>query len=437
MTESEHPTLNVFLDLPSSLDKEIGWAWDLFAEHIGLPYRFTEEAWQLRIAMEPEGDLPISKHFADRWEKGCKDHKVLMPQDPTIRCSNGEPDILSTAFYMVNSIQEWNADSEELDDHGRFLSSATYQHRFKAFEKDLVSELFEKLHRDLAQKVPVPAWPDQRTRVFLTHDIDRIVNGNLREAAFHAKRANLLRSFQRIWWTLKGRYEWDRIQEIMELHERQGFKSCFFWLAEKGKSRDGILNADHDIQEPYFQNLMHEVEKRGFWNGLHKSSFEGAFRSEWNKLRSALPIVRNHYLKIQLPDHYQQLEEEGFLLDSSLGFSDAIGFRNSYGRPFHPFDPRTREKMSLLEVPLQIMDTALLNRREDPLPRMEKFIEAHHKNSVITILWHNNFFSTGKFALWRRAYLSFLELLKERGIGAFNPKAAIYTEDPERDIQHP
>ncbi|MFB6258258.1 MAG: hypothetical protein ABEH38_06165 [Flavobacteriales bacterium] len=417
--------ISVQIELPDSIRPEILWAWDLFASHIGLSYRIVDDAPALRVAMEPEGDIPISHAFEGSMRKGMTGQRTVLPEEPLIRCADGRSDPLGTAFYMVNSVQEWNAEGTDLDRYGRFSSTATYQYRFGVFEKDLVSELFEALYQRLAQKLPLPSWPDGPSRVFLTHDIDRIVNGDIREAVWSARKGKILRAGSCLLKRLSGPHEWDNIREILALHEESGFKSCFFWLPEKGKDEKGVLNADHDVKAPHFQELMREIEQRGFWNGLHKSSFEGTFATEFDKLTHALPIDRNHYLMIRLPDHYERLEREGFRADSSLGFSDSIGFRNSYGLPFHPFDTLERKKMNLLEIPLHIMDSALHHLEGDPMKRMEEFIETHQRNRIITVLWHNNLFSKGKFERWRRYYLQLLDRLQEGQLQSFDPKAAL------------
>lgn len=423
---SSDDPIKVRFELPASIRDRVVWAWELFASHFGIPYRMLDEGRaDIRIAMEPDGDVPVSQAFEGAMRKGMLRWEELMPEEPAIKCSDGRTDVLSTAFYMVNSLQERSAFDHEKDAYGRFRSDASYQARFGVFERDIVSELFDELYERCFQNMGLSPFKGSPSHIFLTHDIDRVANGDLREAGWSVKKGKILRAIRLGIDRAMGKYEWENIREILSIHERYGLTSCFFWLPEKGKDELGIPNADHDVTRPRFQDLMREIEARGSYNGLHKSSFDRSFQDEFSKLRSALPINRNHYLKIHLPEHYESLEDEGFLLDSSLGFSDAIGFRNSYGRPFHPFDQRSGAKMRLLEVPLQIMDTALLRLGSDPFERMRSFLDRNTRNKVITILWHNNFFSDGRFRYWREHYLRLLQLLKEREMRTFDPKEAI------------
>lgn len=407
--------------LPEPIRPEIAWAWDLFCSHWGIPYMLTEEGPELLISNEEHADIRVSDRFERIWREKQLKNREVFPEEPLLRCEDGTPDFLGTAFYMVNSLQEWGAGEKEVDSHGRFLFEASYQHRFDVVEEDLVTGLFEELLGSCRKKLGDPELHAPETSVFLTHDIDRIRKGNLREAAWKLKKGKWLGALRSLWKRARGFHEWENIEAMLKLHKDKGMKSSFFWVTERGTAPDGIRNADYDVGDPRYLRSMKKVKEAGFCNGLHKSSFQKGFEEEFQKLDHAERINRNHYLKFQLPHHYQALEEDGFLLDTSLGFREAIGFRNSYGRPFHPYDPKRRCKMRLLEVPLHIMDVTLVGHYREPFRRAVEFIQNCPSGTLITILWHNNHLTDGRFRDRKRLYEKLLEWFRTNGTPGITP----------------
>lgn len=417
--------LKVEIRLPEQIEAEIAWAWDLFCSHWGIPCTITDGEGALLISKEESADIRISDRFDTLWSEKRLNNREVFPEEALLRCEDGTPDRLGTAFYMVNSCQEWGAGKEERDSLGRFLFSASYQYRLNVVERDLVSELFDELYKELGHFLGKDMPEKPASRAFLTHDMDRIERGNMREASWKLKKGKFREAIASLWKCLMKVYEWENVEGILELHEAKGMKSSFFWITEKGKDPDGIRNADHDLQKPHYRELLKKVRERGFSNGLHKSTFDSGFEEEWKKLEHATRINRNHYLKFQLPEHYELLEDAGLRLDSSLGFREAIGFRNSYGRPFHPFDRRTGKKMQLLEVPLQLMDVTLFKGHEDPIKKAERFIEEHPKGIVLTLLWHNHHLTEGRFKGEKENYEKLLDILMAHEISSVAPNELI------------
>ena len=47
---------------------------------------------------------------------------------------------------------------------------------------------------------------------------------------------------------------------------------------------------------------------------------------------------RNHYLRFKLPETWKYLADAGFEYDTTLGYSNALGYRNGMCHPFRPYD---------------------------------------------------------------------------------------------------
>src|SRR5690242_17334244 len=67
---------------------------------------------------DSEFNVDVSESFFNEIKAGNFDHRNFFKDDCLIRNQKGEPDYLSTIFYMINSLQEYNA--TDVDEIGRF-----------------------------------------------------------------------------------------------------------------------------------------------------------------------------------------------------------------------------------------------------------------------------------------------------------------------------
>lgn len=109
------------------------------------------------------------------------------------------------------------------------------------------------------------------------------------------------------------------------------------------------------------------------------------------------------------------LEKAGFDYDASLGFNEAIGFRNGTTQAFKP-----AEVDQLLELPLNIQDTSLFYPQRLHLKDAEahelciKILDSFSTyGGALTISWHER--SLVPERLWGDFYIWLLKELEERG----------------------
>ena len=99
--------------------------------------------------------------------------------------------------------------------------------------------------------------------------------------------------------------------------------------------------------------------------------------------------LRYHYLRIDPHRNLRPLAALGFAYDTSLAFSDAVGFRAGLARPFRPWDFDREEPLDLVEIPLAVMDVTLAERRYLGLsargawPRLEaEIVDGTHATEI-------------------------------------------------------
>ena len=105
---------------------------------------------------------------------------------------------------------------------------------------------------------------------------------------------------------------------------------------------------------------------------------------------------RQHWLRFDDAETlFQAVEDAGLLFDSSMGFTDSIGFRNGACFAFPPYDFKNEKPHTFLEIPLAIMDGGLFeaSRRSGISPQIlaEQVLteSRRHGWGGISVLWHN------------------------------------------------
>ncbi len=412
--------MKVFVEPNKNFTEEIRYVFQTIGHNNNVPVEFVSSASeaQLSAGTSSEYNFNISERFFTDINSGKFNHNHHFRNDCVIRHDNGEADYLSTIFYMINSLQEYgNADTDEI---GRFKYKNSYQNKFSNVEDNLV---------DLYSQKIFPRTQSKKSRIFLSHDIDSINGALAQDSLFLLKKGNPLPIFKLIVNAALQRPDWMNMDKIMKIEDEYSLRSTFFWIVNQGRINKREVNSDYNINSSKIRATLHTIESSGWENGLHKSISSDTYKEELGKL--ALPSIanRNHYLKFRLPDLYDDIEASGLQMDASLGFADAVGFRNNYGSPFHPFNLKERKPYSFVEVPLTVMDGTLKQYKGVPLeetaPQIISFLEKNKTNSVLSVLWHNTYFTEYKFGGYVNVYRQILQYIRDNDLRSINPREIV------------
>ena len=406
------------------ISKKIAYTFSLLGINKGVKIRCVNSKHDADVVLgEKPYPIEISTDFYAALKNGDFNSKSILNSDGWITTQDGSIDYLSTAFYMINSFQEYF--SSDLDEIGRFKFSASYQYRLGGACNNQVQYCFDKIWEIINPKGTFKRNP---SKVFLTHDIDSVNGALVQDGYYSLKKGNLKVILQLIWNVILQQPDWLNMDKIMKLESEYDFKSTFFWLVNKGKTKDGLRNGDYHVTEKSIQSIQKQITDNGFINGLHKSISTDSFETELSKI-PGVASNRNHYLKMQLPHHYKEIEKSGLKLDTTLGFAEQHGFRNSYGLPFTPYNLENDRPYSFVEAPLHIMDGTFQKYYRWNLSQTSNaigdFIEKNRYNCVLTFLWHNTFFTQHKFKGYLEIYRSILTILKEMEIRSITPTEII------------
>lgn len=238
-------------------------------------------------------------------------------------------------------------------------------------------------------------WPDNRPfTICLTHDVDFISrrSTSMRFVAEMVRRTQRVQSAKsKMLTSLLPRYlgkwalgpclrfgrkdEYHRFDKCMEMEDRFGFKSTFFFFAEHlplphifdcGYSHSD--NVQFFSRRVTVSEMMREMLQRGWDVGLHGSYLSAkdlpALAEEKRQVEEssgvAVQSVRHHYLSYDTGVTPLLHEQAGFRADSTQGFNRNIGFRAGTSFPYYCWDHAGQRSTGVLEIPLHVMDGPLL-----------------------------------------------------------------------------
>lgn len=249
--------------------------------------------------------------------------------------------------------------------------------------------------------------------VCLTHDIDSVYTTTLSKglsALRSLKHGKLSESLHSIAQMRSKKMPLCNFSAIMDLEEKYGAKSTFFFMAENPGEQDYAYNIENLEPE------VGEILNRGWEVGLHGGHTAYLDVQEMKEKKERLenvthkPVIgyRNHYLRFKVPDTWECLSKAGFRYDATFGYADCAGFRNGMCHPFKPFNRDTDQEIDILEIPLIVMDGTLdqTYMRLDGRSKWEFVtmlidrVAACH--GVFTLLWHNTYMEGDNLELYEK-----------------------------------
>lgn len=332
-------------------------------------------------------------------------------------------DIFAAAFYLLSGYSELITDDR--DNLGRIRYKDSIQAHLKIIELPVVNYYFNILKYAIEKAynltIETNIWGDKKFATCLTHDIDYCHTPWTKNGLKNVLTSNIVTTLKLPIKKITQNNAWCNFKDIIEIEKNNNAKSTFFILPNNNKSEKGYDNADYTIKE--IEKHLEYVESEGFEIGIHPSICThkacSRFKDELEKLQKYKPTSsRFHFLIYKPGISRKTLEINNVSTDSSLGFSEHIGFRNSFCLPFFLYNFEEDKKSTVLELPLNIMDFSLYSKKymyikkDKVLSRVETVIQETIKfNGVLTILWHNNFMSDFLYKGWRNVYIKLLEKL--------------------------
>ncbi|MBF9220836.1 hypothetical protein I2H31_06955 [Hymenobacter sp. BT662] len=352
-------------------------------------------------------------------------------------------DIIAGAFYLLSGWQEYF--SAERDRHGRFPYAASVQQQYNFVTLPVVNYYFDVLKTAVehvtGQRLQPRTWgANAPFAAFITHDIDNLHSAWKAPAKAALQQRQWRRFGQLVWQHLTRPDAWNNLEAVAAGTAEYGAKSTFFLLPETRPGADGTPNADYNAQS-VLPRLAALQEALGAEISLHGSigtaTDAARLAREAEALQYATAGLRFHYLRWE-PRLTPAVVDaaQSFIYDSTLGFAEHFGFRNSYCLPFYPFNFATGSEHDFLEIPLNVMDATLHHpnylqlRPEEMLPALAPMLaEVARFGGVATVLWHNENFDPANETNGPHQFAELMEYLQQQG-AAFLTGREIWQQFP-------
>lgn len=296
-----------------------------------------------------------------------------------------------------------------------------------------------------------PIWPGGKPfAVCLTHDVDHVSPYSFRQP-LRARRMQLLNTddvFRKIrslgvCMDLAKIAVYRRRKDPIHSHERWlevekevgAHSTFFFWPGLSNVNKRHHTDCLYELYDPVVfdgqkcnvAEMIQEIAQRGWEIGLHPSWYSFDDLDELKRQKEALEktlgyeilSVRQHFLHYDIRITPRIHAEAGFKYDSTLGFNDNVGFRFGTCYPWHLYDVRNEEELTIMEIPLIVQDGAMLNPSKGmrldehtAFKYIAQITEAVEKvGGVLTLLWHPNQIIKPD---WWNLYLRALNHLKKK-----------------------
>ncbi len=353
------------------------------------------------------------------------------PQKPFIDYSQEKiitnVDFFASAFFMLTRYEE--IVNQITDEDANFPCKKSLAYIENYLERPIVNEYVELLWFLLKKLQPVLKRKEMNFQLFLTHDIDdlklgtfkkrvrSIISQIVRKKSLRGFLSELWRNFAWIFTLRKNTFNY-----ILFTSEKYGFQSTFYFLLN-GTSK---LDNRYDPYSPKVRGIIKKIIEKGHKVGLHSSyssylDFDQLLK-EKNILKDIIDSenfgVRNHYLRIKVPESLRNYEKANLVHDSSLGYSKCYGYRAGTCYPYYFFDILENRKLNIKEYPLIIMDMTIIDNYPE-LDKPQKVLDAIKKQidvisfykGTFVFLVHNHSFEQFQYP-WRSIYKKILGYCK-------------------------
>ncbi|MGB1204455.1 MAG: polysaccharide deacetylase family protein [Chitinophagales bacterium] len=365
------------------------------------------------------------------FERGIKLQKIKMStfEDiPIFFISNNNSDLpfdpFAASFYLISRYEEYLPSVK--DQHNRYpaTNSLAYQEGF--LQQPVVDKWVLKLQQALAKRYPDIVFRKKDYCFIPSYDIDiayayrsKGVLRNLGGYASAIRYGNFKEIARRTRVLFQGEKDpYDTYKWQLNLHKKYDLRPIYFFLV----GDYGVYDKNIPLINLEYQELIQIIGDH-FDVGIHPS-----YQSNEKKkilaqeienlsavLKKRIDQSRQHYVKLNIPQTYQDLIELDVREDFSMGYPSQLGFRASTASTYYFYDLNLEIKTNLRIFPFMVMDVTMRDYMklspEEGLAAVRKIInEVKAVDGLFMTLWHNNGLSdTHGWEGWRDVYEQIVE----------------------------
>ena len=352
------------------------------------------------------------------------------PSPPVARSSGGTvvaSDIVLATHALITGQHETGM---RKDRHGHPHVETSFLYRRNLLHIPIVNQYAALIRDAFPSLAPLPPWPDGKAyAVALTHDVDYPEMIRWIEALRYIAGGNF--KLSELAGIVSGRNHFWKFQDWIDLENRHGVRSAFYFCGKKGSlSRYFLVAPDpfYDVASPKFREAISKLKKLGFEVGNHASYYAfrsaAAFIAEMETVEKSLgdKILgnRHHYwsLNHDYPAETAEIHDQaGLLYDTSICYERRAGFRYGIASPFRFYNSKSATPAGTLEMPTAVMDNHLfgyrrLSRFETPEREIGELLAQTRKVGGLFIAdYHLRGLNETFFPGWGKTYQYLLEAI--------------------------
>ena len=314
-------------------------------------------------------------------------------------------DLFAASFYLLTLYEEYFP--EKWDKHDRFNHCESLLFRNHSLETPIIDRWAYLLKKEFENAgFNTDDFKLRKYRAIATYDIDHPFL--YRYKGFIKNSGGFLRD------GLKGHFRKtkERLGTLLRLQEdpylasirsidqiQSQFNRSYYLFVLLGK-RGKYGRTTTYSPKAYFRYLktltLSHIGLHPSYDTLRNLEQLGKEKKQLEKiLQSKITHSRQHFLRMQVPETFQELILAGVEEDFTLAFAHAPGFRSGTAIPYFFYDLQKDEATTLLIRPTVMMDSTFIFHQklspEEALQKMKQLVDACKQSGGDYLsLWHNS-----------------------------------------------
>ncbi len=314
-------------------------------------------------------------------------------------------DIFNTLFFYISRYEEYFAFPSQNGQAGWLAEDQHFLVKNNLHEFPVVDQLLAAFFEIISNKKI-----EQKSTYSISHDVDILTRFTPNYKFFRSLAATIIKrkSWSQFWNSLN-------YYKKMILQKEKDPYDYFDILLQRGNEWEGkhifmmtggetTYDNKYKIDDPRAKELIQTAIDRGYSIGLHSSynaGFKaGCFKEEKERLESVIgqTIVNNrqHWLRWSWKITPYLLESNAITSDSTMAYSQHLGFRCGTGFPYKMYDFKNNKAFSWTEYPMTMMESSAIHQArktgEDLTYLIKIFILKNKKNTHLMLNFHNSNF---------------------------------------------
>ncbi|WP_299524292.1 polysaccharide deacetylase family protein [uncultured Lutibacter sp.] len=405
-----------------------------FVRILQIPVTFTTRVDEFVAHNGPKitySKMPLGSEFFIRshdllFDQGINDIDIHISQWDDILCffpvgeiSSIPFDIFAAGFYLISRYEEYLPHVQDI--HERFPAEESLAVKNGFIEKPVIDIWAYKFLKLLKEKFPNYDYEHREFNLISTIDID---------VAFAYKHKGIVRTvgglindilqlrFLNFWHRFLTIFDFktdpfDTFKELLSIKNEYNINTIFFFLIGDYTTFDKNISSSNNKFKSVIKSVADYAKV-----GLHPSyfTFKNMEKLKKEKLRletivnTPITFSRQHYLRLSIPETYQNLIDLDINEDYTMGYAKVVGFRASTCTPFYFYDLDFEIQTPLKIFSFAFMDVTLKDYMNlSPEQSLQKILElkatVKEVNGTFITLFHNETLSENEvWKGWRTIY---------------------------------